>query len=405
MYTTPLFNRLFRTVVPHSLHTDDASQAETHKPGNLPTGLKGRRRAHHSVKAVTLLGLLACGGKSAAAAQQHTNVLFIIADDFTAEALGCYGNTVCHTPNIDKLASEGVRYTHTYCQYAVCGPSRASFMFSYYPHTTGVFGYESGRAGNGNATRETWSEYFKNRGYYSARVSKIYHMAVPNDIINGNNGTDDAQSWTERFNAQGGEAAATFAASNIAPGTVSGWASKAERLQGYNNANGVFPGVDAIIGGNTYEYVITPEEDPNLPWDDPSNNQQSDGKTAKIACDLIEQHANEPFFIAVGFVRPHIPFVAPKSYFEMYPWTNMVPPTVPAGDQDDMVWTGVTTASKKFNDDEKKKAIAGYYACTTYMDHQVGKVLQKLEDEGLEDHTIVIFTSDHGFFLGEHDLW
>ncbi len=353
-----------------------------------------------SWRVMALLGVLAWGFGASAFAQKPYNVLFIIADDFTAEALGCYGNTVCQTPNIDSLAAEGVKYTRTYCQYAVCGPSRASLMFSYYPDTTDVFGMVSGRGGIGNADRETWSQYFKNRGYYSARVSKIYHMRVPNDIRLGSNGTDDALSWTERFNAQGGEAEDTFAEGRFAPGTVAGWASKAERLQGFSNANGEFPGVDQITGNNTYEYVITPE-DADLPYDD----WQSDGKAGQIACDLIDLHKDEPFFLAVGFVRPHIPFVAPASYFEMYPWADMAPPIVQPGDQDDVVWKGVTTASKIFNDDEKKKSIGAYYASTSYMDHQVGRVLQKLEDEGLEDNTIVIFTADHGYFLGEHDFW
>lgn len=311
-----------------------------------------------------------------ASAQKKYNVLFVISDDLTATALGCYGNTVCKTPNIDALATEGTRYTRTYCQYPVCGPSRASFMFGYYPHTRDVFGYVSGRSQNGD--RETWAEHFKNRGYYTARVSKIFHMGVPGGIESGGNGADDAQSWTERFNSQGPEVFADVHADGIA-----------ERLENATDGN------RALVGGNTYEYVMAAGDD----------LVHSDGKTAQKACELIALHKNEPFFLAVGFVRPHIPFAAPKSYFDMYPWQNMVLPVVPAGDQSDIHGFSVTSNSQGFDDTEKKKSIAGYYAAVSFMDAQVGKVLNKLKSEGLEDDTIVIFTSDHGFFLGEHDFW
>ncbi|MGB0775408.1 MAG: sulfatase-like hydrolase/transferase, partial [Akkermansiaceae bacterium] len=136
-------------------------------------------------------------------AKHKLNVLFIIADDLTATAVSCYENKTCKTPNIDALAAEGVRYTRTYCQFPVCGPSRASFMSGYYPHGSGVMGYVSGRRQIG--TRLTWAQYFKNNGYYTARVSKIFHMGVPGDIVRGSNGADDALSWTERFNSQGPE--------------------------------------------------------------------------------------------------------------------------------------------------------------------------------------------------------
>ncbi|TWT81442.1 Arylsulfatase [Planctomycetes bacterium CA13] len=329
-----------------------------------------------------MMVLLAVPGQ----AQQDYNVLLIMSDDLTAEALGCYGNTVCLTPNIDALAAGGTRYTRAYCQYPVCGPSRSSMMFSYYPHTTGVFGYVSGRSENGD--RESWTQYFRNRGYYAARVSKIFHMGVPRNIQAGGNGEDDALSWTERFNSQGPEAEDAIPLDSA----LNGGNPTAERLAGIKEGDS---GVNQIIGGNTYEYVIVPNDD----------TDQSDGKSAVKACELLELHKNERFILAVGFVRPHIPFVAPKQYFDLYPWQKMVPPTVSAGDQDDVIHKYVTTSRLKFNETEKKKSIAGYYASVTYMDAQVGKVLQKLEDEGLAENTIVIFASDHGFFLGEHDFW
>ena len=138
------------------------------------------------------------------AAPKKYNVLFIISDDLTSTALSCYGNTVCKTPNIDALAARGTRFTRTYCQGTYCGPSRASFMSGYYPHATGVLGYKSPRPKIGN--RSTWSQHFKNNGYHTARVSKIYHMGVPGGIEQGGHGADDAASWTERFNSPGKEA-------------------------------------------------------------------------------------------------------------------------------------------------------------------------------------------------------
>jgi len=138
------------------------------------------------------------------------NVLFIISDDLTATALSCYGNTVCQTPHIDALAARGTRFTRAYCQATYCGPSRASFLSGYYPHATGVLGYKSPRPQIGD--RATWPQLFKNNGYYSARVSKIFHMGVPGGIEfhkgrdpDFYNGADDEISWTERFNSPGPE--------------------------------------------------------------------------------------------------------------------------------------------------------------------------------------------------------
>ncbi|NNG11483.1 MAG: sulfatase-like hydrolase/transferase, partial [Arenibacter sp.] len=136
--------------------------------------------------------------------QKKYNVLFIIADDLTATAVSAYENTASSTPNIDLLANEGTLYTHAYSQYPVCGPSRASLMFGYYPNATQTYGYVSGRK-NVGMERKSWPQLFKDNGYYTARVSKIYHMGVPGDIEKGSNGKDDEASWSERFNSQGPE--------------------------------------------------------------------------------------------------------------------------------------------------------------------------------------------------------
>lgn len=308
--------------------------------------------------------------------RKKPNVLFIIADDLTATAVSAYENQASHTPHIDQLASEGVMFTRAYSQFPVCGPSRASMLSGYYPHATKTFGYTSGRENIG-PERKMWPQWFKENGYYTARVSKIFHMGVPGDIEKGSDGADDAASWTERFNSQGPE-----------------WKAEGESELVQGNPFGLKP----KKGGNVMTIVKADGDD----------LVHSDGKTAARAVELIKKHRDENFFLAVGFVRPHVPFVAPKGYFDPYPYQQVVLPPRVQGDWDDIPASGinyVTTVNAQMSEEQEKKAIAAYYASVTYMDAQVGKVLQALEDEGLTDNTIVIFTSDHGFHLGEHQFW
>jgi len=308
------------------------------------------------------------------------NVLFIISDDLTTTAISSYENEACHTPHIDKLASEGMRYTRTYCQFPVCGPSRASFMFGYYPSATETYGYTSGRENVGDE-RKSWSQLFKDNGYFTARVSKIYHMGSV-DIMNGLNGQDDEVSWHERYNSAAPEVHAK---------------GEGELVQ--KNPYGLRPVLREknSNGGNLMNIVKMDE-----------GQEHTDCKTAEKAVELIRQHKNEPFFLAVGFFRPHVPFVAPKEYFEPYPYQQIVLPPKVENDWDDIPERGinyVTSVNGQMTEEQEKKAVAAYYACVSYMDVQVGKVLEALKDEGLEDNTIVIFTSDHGFHLGEHRFW
>ena len=339
----------------------------------------------NSLKGTLGLGLvhlaLAIGGQAVevtSGAEESTrfNVLFIISDDLTATALSCYGNAVCETPNIDRLAARGTRFTQAFCQGTYCGPSRASFMSGYYPHATGVLGYKNPRPQIGD--RPTWSQHFKNNGYYAARVSKIFHMGVPGGIEEGGHGADDAASWSERFNSPGPEWKA--------PGT-------GETLEG--NPDGSKP----VMGGNTFVVVEADGDD----------LVHSDGRTAAKAAALIEAHKEETFFLGVGFVRPHVPFVSPRPYYEPFlPYEKMVLPEKYPNDWDDIPKAGInykTSKNMKIDVRRQKKAVGGYYASVRYMDAQVGKVLDALESANLDDKTIVIFTSDHGFHLGEHDFW
>lgn len=341
-------------------------------------------RRHHVAAAFVFVLPLALGPVEAANPAARPNVLLIMSDDLTATALSCYGNTICHTPNIDRLAAKGTRFTRAFCQGTYCGPSRASLLSGYYPHATGVLGYTSPRPAIGE--RATWPQHFKNAGYYTARVSKIYHMGVPGGIEeggdgrdhNGGDGADDPASWTEKFNSPGPEWKAL--------GT-------GETLEG--NPDGKKP----VVGGNTFVVVEADGDD----------LVHSDGKTATKAVELIEKHAGQPFFLAVGFVRPHVPFVAPRKYFEPFlPYDKLQLPPKIAGDWDDIPRAGInykTSVNMKMDLRRQKKALGGYYASVAYMDAQVGKVLDALDKSGQGENTIVIFTSDHGYHLGEHDFW
>jgi iduronate 2-sulfatase len=306
------------------------------------------------------------------------NILFIISDDLTSTALSCYGNKVSKTPNIDRLAARGTRFTRTYCQTPYCGPSRASMMFGYYPHATKVFGYASGREAVG-PNKKSWSQHFMANGYHTARVSKIYHMGVPIGIEEGTDGADDAASWNEKYNSQGPE-----------------WKAKGPGETLESNPDGKKP----PIGGNNF--VVVEAEGDDL--------VHSDGKTAAKAVELLHQFKDKskPFFLGVGFVRPHVPFVAPKKYYAPYPYADIVLPEKVKGDWDDIPKWGInykTSVNMKMDVRRQKKAVGAYYASVAYMDAMVGKVMTALEETGQRENTIVIFTSDHGYHLGEHDFW
>lgn len=196
---------------------------------------------------------------------EKPNILFIISDDLTTTAVSSYENSAGYTPNIDRLASEGTRYTKAYCQYPVCGPSRASLMSGYYPHATGTFGYVSGRENIG-PDKLMWPQLFMKNGWHTARVSKIFHMGVPIDIEKGSNGTDDEASWNERYNSQGPE-----------------WTAEGEAELVQNNPYGLLP----RKGGNVMTIVKAEGDD----------LVHSDGKTAQKAAELIRKLKDEPFFL------------------------------------------------------------------------------------------------------------
>lgn len=322
-------------------------------------------------RALLFLFLLVSPVMSSHAETEIKNVLFLIADDLKSSVLGTYGDEFCDTPNIDALAERGMVFDRAYCQGTSCQPSRQSFMHSRYEGNEGT----------------TLGQHLISNGFYSARVGKIFHMRVPGDIIDGTDGKDVPETWTERFNCQGQEAHT--------------------------------PGLYRLLNQNIETRAPENRQSTRMPFrmfasveSDGDGSEQPDWKAAEKTVELLKQQKNsdKPFFIATGFVRPHYPSVAPASYFENYPFAKIPIPAVPEGDLDDIPENGkngMTSESSGIAQypDNIRKMWADYYATVTFMDEQLGKVIAALEEEGLRDSTMIIFTSDHGYHLGEHHFW
>lgn len=302
-------------------------------------------------------------------ANKIKNVLFIISDDLRANVLGCYGDPLCKTPNIDKLANQGVVFERAYCQGTVCGPSRISMMYSQYQGKGAI----------------TLGEQMRKAGRYSARVGKIFHMRVPGDIIAGTNGQDVSESWTERFNSPGLEAHT--------------------------------PGDYACLNLNIFTTELEGRQSTRMPHRmfvsvkyEGDGADQPDHKTATKTIELLQKHRDESFFLAAGFIRPHYPMVAPEQYFSPYPFQKMNLPELREGDLEDIPPMGITRSRSAINGidkfpDNQKRMWSAYYASVTFMDEQVGRVLDELDRIGLRDSTAIVFTSDHGYHLGDHTFW
>lgn len=346
------------------------------------------KRLDSAASCIWLFALFASCASGALAAQEpridrkRPNVLFVIADDLSAEALACYGNRVCKTPAIDSLAARGLKFTRAYCQYPVCGPSRAALMAGMYPQGLGIMGNgQSRRFADRLGARPSMTQTFQAAGYYTVRVSKIFHMRVPGDITAGVHGPDHAASWNARFSV-------------LAPE----WKTKGRTSMLSREKLKIDPGKHYNLGFGTAFYVVEAE----------SALAQADVLAADKAIEILGQKRDAPFFLAVGFVRPHVPLVAPARSFEPYAEENMALPPRVDGDQDDIPKLGIskTSARTGLQDDAKKRRVLrAYYAAVSFMDEQVGRVLRALDENGLRENTIVVFTSDHGYHLGEHDFW
>ena len=302
-------------------------------------------------------------------APARPNVLLIMSDDLNT-ALSGFGHPQCKTPNLDRLARRGVSFHRMYCQFPVCGASRSSMMNGLYPYSTGdlknttIFRKYRPQA-------VTLPQLFLNNGYYVARVGKIYHMGIPQEVIDGTAIADDPQSWGETYNIQCGE-------QNLPGKTI-------QHSPGWK-------------GSQTFQRVEATEGDLAM----------ADGLAATKTIELMRKHREKPFFIACGFVRPHVPLVAPEAYFRMYPEQAMILPEVPADDLEDVgqaTKTYKTNESLKITTEQMPGILSAYYGCVSHMDFQVGRLLDALDELDLKQKTLVVFTSDHGYHLGEHHKW
>ena len=338
--------------------------------------MPSRQSAMSTVKMWLVAGCLAAvlggaiPGACLAETKSRPNVLFIISDDLN-NSLGCYGHPLVESPNIDRLAQRGVRFERAYCQFPLCGPSRNSMLTGLYPNSSGILH-------NSQIFRQTipkhrsLSQAFRNQGYFAARIGKLYHYNVPKSV--GTNGHDDPGSWELELNPAG-----------------------CDRLLEEPDIFSLRPG----SFGGTLSWYASPRGD----------LLHTDGMLASDAEWVLERCARDrgrPFFLAVGFYRPHTPYVAPKEYFEGYPQEKM--PLVEGVEEDQRDLPAQALGSHKrdhelLTDDLRQQAIQAYFASITFMDAQVGRVLDALERLGLSDNTIIVFTSDHGYHLGEHGLW
>ncbi len=330
---------------------------------------------------------------SACQAAARPNVLFIAVDDMRPE-LGCYGNTVVKSPNLDRLAARGMVFNHAYCQQAVCSPSRSSLLTGRRPDATRVWDLETHfRVALPDAV--TLPQYFKGQGYYCSALSKIFHHGFedgrswnePHWYPNGQTIDTDPVDWTKRIVAK------------VANGVQEYSAASMPKDNDKPNAGRKGP------RGNAFE--ISTREDDQLP----------DGVTATEAIKRLHalKEKSEPFFLAVGFLKPHLPFVAPKKYWDLYdpdkiplPAIDHLPEGAPAfagHDNSELHAYANVPEGNPIPADFAKTLRHGYYACISYTDAQVGRLLDALDKEGLAGNTIIVFWGDHGWQLGDHGLW
>lgn len=333
----------------------------------------------------TVASVFAAGARATGAAPSATrrpNVLHIISDDL-CNRLGCYGDPMVKSPGIDRLAAQGVTFDQAYCQFPLCNPSRASLMTGLRPDTIKV--YE-----NQTHFREvvpdavTIAQSFQRAGYRVARVGKIYHYGVPRQI--GTDGLDDPASWERVYNPRGRD--------------IDDKALIKVLQAGEDGKSRTVTGKELTDMGGTLSWLAA----------DGVDAEQTDGIGAAAAIGMLEEYAREdkPFYLAVGFYRPHTPYLAPRRYFDMYPLESIRVPEVPPNLKDLFPSPALATqkpAQIAMDDALRREAIQAYFASTSFMDAQVGLLLDALKRLGLDGNTIVVFHSDHGYHLGEKNLW
>ena len=320
--------------------------------------------------AVTLVAMVLVPISVLAAAPRRPNIVVIMADDLGYGDVSCYGTKSLKTPHIDRLAATGVRFDRAYNQLPLCNPTRASVMTGLRPDRIKVYDLDR-HFRDELPDVVTLPQSFQKSGYYAARVGKIYHYNVPASI--GTDGFDDPPSWQETVNPKGRD--------------------KAD---------------EALIFNAEPHRKISAA----LSWlaADGADEEQTDGMITTEAIKMMQSKRGQPFFLGVGFFRPHTPYVAPRKYFEMYPLKEMRLPYAPKGDRDDIPPAAFAhnCPAPNYGLDELtlRKALQAYYATISFVDAQVGRLMAALKRLKLADNTIVVLWSDHGYHLGEHNgIW
>lgn len=314
-----------------------------------------------------ILFLIVIGFTIIGNAQQKTNVLIFLVDDLRTE-LGCYNSKLAQTPNIDKLAEEGVLFENAYAQQAICAPSRISILTGMRPETVGIYDLFTPLRKVNNEML-TMPQFFKENGYTTVSLGKVYH-----------HGNDDKESWSMLFPREGN----TYAK----------------------------PENKAIIAKLKEEGKKT--NGPAFECADVDDETYRDARVATNAIKTLHQLKDEQFMMVVGFSRPHLPFNAPKKYWDLYDKKDI---KVPSKDTPEGMYPSALTnwgelrayygipQEGNVSDDIAKELIHGYYASVSYIDTQMGRVMQTLEELNLRQNTIVVFMSDHGWKLGEYSAW
>jgi len=305
--------------------------------------------------------------------QCKPNVLFIVADDQRTN-LGCYGDPQAITPNFDKLAAAGIKFNRAYCQYAMCGPSRASILTGLRPDSIKVYDLHT-KVRKYTPEVLTLPQDFKNRGYFTRAIGKVFHPGI-----------DDPKSWSMPT-FPGPEIVGT---TSVTSGTVGG-----------------LPDVTPGPGGG--------KRGPSWFAPDLPEHEFHDGVITREVIKAMNDLKDRPFFLAVGYNRPHLPFVAPKKYFDLYGEKTLLLPEngFPPKDVPDIAMTQ-SGELRQYRDipatgplslAKRQELTLAYYACTSFVDAQMGRLLDELKRLDLEKDTIVVFWGDHGFHLGEHSIW
>lgn len=315
------------------------------------------------------------------AAEGRLNVLFVAVDDLRTE-LGCYGVKEALSPNIDQLAARGLVFDRAYCQQAVCSPSRTSLLTGCRPDTTKVYDLET-HFRKHLPDVVTLPQHFKNNGYFTRSVGKIFH-----------GGLDDKASWSKPPAKAGRPMYQLKKNQELV-------ARKQKAVEGRKFAT---PSARYnAMTGPAYESADMPD------------NAYSDGAIADAAIQMLQEAKDRPFFLAVGFLKPHLPFIAPKRYWDLYR-RDAIPMAANPFPPKDAPQIALTTWGElrayddiprlgPLTDEQARTLKHGYYACVSYMDAQLGRVLAELDRLGLRERTVIVLWGDHGWKLGEHGAW